>query len=287
MLSMLYRLCAVFLLTVPVPSAAIPRPASHAVTDTRINLAGRQRMLTQRMAKASCFVMIGVAPDGNAVESKHAADEFAKSLNVLRLGDATLGFEAESNVAIIEALDGVDILWRTYGPAIRQLYSQDRHNVVVEQFLRLNVKILDQMDQVVNLIEFHHADTTMPTFRAATVNIAGRQRMLSQRIAKELCLIFAGIQSSTHKTLLAGAMAQFDAALEILTTGDASRGVAAPPHDRARDALDIVAREWLMLRPMALRAADGGVLTHKDMNFIANQSNILLRAAHTAVLTYL
>lgn len=67
-----------------VRSAAIPHSSSKAVTDERINLAGRQRMLILRMAKASCFVMIGIAPAGNVVECKTAADEFAKTLHVLR-----------------------------------------------------------------------------------------------------------------------------------------------------------------------------------------------------------
>lgn len=198
MLSMLSHLSAVVLLAVLVPLAAIPRPSSQAVTDARINLAGRQHMLIQRMAKASYFVMIGIAPAGKFVESKTAADEFARTLHVLRFEDSAPGFKSGNNIAVIEALDGADLLWQTYGLAIRQLYSQDRHNVVV------------------SLIEFHHVDFSAPDARATTVKIAGRQWMLSQRIAKELCLIFAGVQNGTHQTLVAGSGAQFDAALEVL-----------------------------------------------------------------------
>lgn len=102
------------------------------------------------------------------------------------VGDSAPGLKSGNNIAVIEALDGADLLWQTYGLAIRQLYSQDWHHFVV------------------SLIEFHHADFSMPNARASTLNIAGRQRILSQRIAKELCWIFAGIQSSTHQTLLAG-----------------------------------------------------------------------------------
>lgn len=58
------------------------------------------------------------------------------------VGDSAPGFKSGNNIAVIEALDGADLLWQTYGLAIQKLCSQDPHHIVVEQFLQLKLKVL-------------------------------------------------------------------------------------------------------------------------------------------------
>ena len=82
----------------------------------RIDYAGRQRMLSQHIARNSCFVMAGIDPDRFAAKTEAAVRQFAVAHKGLRAGDANLGLLAEQNVAILDQLGDHDS--RVSGPSI-------------------------------------------------------------------------------------------------------------------------------------------------------------------------
>ncbi len=76
---------------------------------------------------------------------------------------------------------------------------------------------------------------------AATINTAGRQRMLSQRVAKEALLVHFGQQqpSSVKQT-----MALFESSHQMLLNGDAEQGVSPPMTLEIKDQLLQVESMW-------------------------------------------
>ena len=93
---------------------------------------------------------------------------------------------------------------------------------------------------------------------ARLINVAGRQRMLTQRAAKEYCLIAAGIDVAGNRAALAKTVALFDRSLEGLIAGDAELGLIAAPDETLLYQLDYVRDLWGPLRSQFTRVIGGG-----------------------------
>lgn len=162
---------------------------------TEINLAGRQRMLSQRMAKSIQKLIqsqsINQGVDEAFEELKIVFELFDKTLNAFTNGGKTIdaeGNEIELKSAIIKtainSLTDANLIWKDYGATIKQLINGDISSInslsqAVEYAKNTNQQILSQMDQLTQLLQNSKYD-------GVYINLAGRQRMLSQRITKNL-----------------------------------------------------------------------------------------------------
>ena len=101
----------------------------------------------------------------------------------------------------------------------------------------------------------------------ARINVAGRQRMLTQRMAK--------------------AMGEFEEALAGLREGSAAMGLVAPPNDTVIDQLRIVSEIWAKLEPGLNRMARGPAAKPGDFAQVAALNDPLLVEMNKAVGAYL
>ena len=132
-----------------------------------LNLAGQQRMLSQRLAKT--YLMIG-----SGVRAEVANEQFDQSLAKFESNYQALNDYAP-NDAIRQELARAGDLWQTY----RQLLLNSPSREGAPHVLAVSDQLLAQCEKVVQLIQQHTGSTS-----ALLVNRSGRQRMLSQRIAK-------------------------------------------------------------------------------------------------------
>ncbi|WCE32599.1 methyl-accepting chemotaxis protein [Vibrio sp. SCSIO 43137] len=80
---------------------------------------------------------------------------------------------------------------------------------------------------------------------ATTINTAGKQRMLSQRVAKEALFIRSGYG---NEAAVENSMDQFESAMQWLINGDKSREISAPATEEIKSQLDKVNQLWHLYR---------------------------------------
>jgi len=164
-----------------------------------INKAGRQRMLTQRIVLAYCQAGLGVTSE-ESVRRLHAAVQlFDTQLSELKRG--------LDDHTVQRALAQVEAIWTPLRKIALAPVSRER----VKELLFWHDDLLHASHKVVLLLQDQSG-----TGEARLVNISGRQRMLSQRLAKFYMLIEWGFESLTITQQLAAARREFDLALKQL-----------------------------------------------------------------------
>ncbi|MEO1659245.1 MAG: type IV pili methyl-accepting chemotaxis transducer N-terminal domain-containing protein [Pseudomonadota bacterium] len=262
---------------------ALAEEASDA--KTRINLAGRQRMLSQKMAKASCFALVDQGNYEHMSELKKAQATFDETLIGLVEGSDTLSLNAEEHDNILAALADVEGLWTPFQTAVSEILGAGRvdgeHLGVVAE---TNLPVLVRMNETVGLIaETYASGGDVDPVRGRTINVAGRQRMLSQKMAKEFCMIVAGFQEAANREALQVTMTQFEGALEHLIAG--TDGLEIPnPAIGAR--LERVGKVYANIQAAYARTIAGEAPTPEDLSAVATQSNRVLREMNQIVFAY-
>ncbi|WP_237034809.1 type IV pili methyl-accepting chemotaxis transducer N-terminal domain-containing protein [Aquipseudomonas alcaligenes] len=208
-------------------------PAWAAIDDAEaMNLSGMQRMLSQRIAKS--YLMIGAE-----VRSEQALQQLDQSVARFENNYQALAEYAPS-AEISAALEQVGESWQHYRELA--LSRPTREQAVL--LLALSDQLLAQSEALVQLIEAHTGSAG-----ARLVNRSGRQRMLSQRIAKLYLALSWRLPVEGLEQQLQQATGEFEAAQqELLSAEQNTPQIAA--------ALQKVEAQWRFARAGLQLSAD-------------------------------
>lgn len=252
----------------------------------KVNISGRQRMLSQRMAKAVCFSGLGVEPDMHKQMALDARDLFDRSLAGLINGDADLGILPETDPQARLQLAYVSETWSGFGPSVEAALNAGGESAA-EVVRSQNVKLLQQSNAAVSALVVAHGSGALAADVAIAINIAGRQRMLSQRMAKEYCEVAAGGENSeAARTNLAETMALFEASHVSLRDGNPMDKIVSPPTAEISAKLKEVEALWTELKPVIEAVVNGSTPTAEGLALVAENNNPLLRTMNEAVGLY-
>jgi len=201
-----------------------------------INLAGKQRMLTQKMSKEALFIAKGISVDANKASLAKTVSLFDKTLTGLTSGDESLKLPATTNKDILAQLKVVSDLWTPFKASIEK--------GDLEAINKGNIPLLKNMNKAVQMYAGASGSTLDPEM-AKTINLAGKQRMLTQKMTKELLLIANGIDAKANTENIKKTASLFDKTLNDLITGTKDAGI--------KTQLEVVKKLWADYSPIVTK----------------------------------
>ncbi len=221
-----------FLLSVLSPSLSIAKKYN---TEQLINIAGMQRMLSQKIAKAYFFYAQGVRPEKTRKQLFSSIDLFNKNYFILRkkLKDKDI---QDLLVFIEMSKDELSIL-------AKAPFNEENG----ASMLDYSETLLEASNDIVKRIE---AFTNKKA--AKIVNLSGRQRMLTQRIAKFYIAYQAGFKDINTINQLKKSITEFEKAHLVLTKYKKNT-------TKIRHLLNKVARLWNVVNKFYANVERGGL----------------------------
>ncbi|MFN7937868.1 MAG: methyl-accepting chemotaxis protein [Bryobacteraceae bacterium] len=123
---------------------------AHRADGLVINLAGAQRMLSQKMSKEAILLAHG---KGNGKLLAESRNRFERVLNGLLAGDRELGLPPASSAKVVAQLETVRGLWIPFRGSIDSLMLKPGLGAPVDEVVRNNPELLVEMNKAVTLLE--------------------------------------------------------------------------------------------------------------------------------------
>ncbi len=241
---------------IPAYAADGPTSAEYGVV---LNLSGKQRMLTQKMSKEILLIALNENKAANLVNLKNTSTLFDKTLKGLRNGSSELRLPATSSSRILRQLNKIDEIWAGFYPIVKDILDANSANKEQVALIALNnLPLLKQMNKAVGLYEKDAKKGGLKAAPglAATINLAGKQRMLTQKMSKEFLLVAYGHNIEDNKLSLLETYSLFENTLKGLKDGDDNLGLPGTKPKHIRDQLDVVSGLWVNFKPIVASAAD-------------------------------
>ena len=164
-----------------------------------MELAGQQRMLSQRIAKDYFYINRGVNVSKATKQLKSSLQTFNKSQQIL---SKNIKDDEIQNMLMF-----VDMSSDDFTSIVKQPYSLDNAALILD----LSESMLEGNQYVVDALK-----EKVKAHNSSLVDVAGRQRMLSQRIAKYYISYQAGIKDKNSIVQMKEAVKAFNDANNLL-----------------------------------------------------------------------
>ena len=254
----------------------------------RVNYSGKLRMLSQRIAAAACNYGGGIDSAGSKDILTNATIEFDKIINALEFGDPDLKIiGSEKRRKTLAAIEALSSQWKPVKEATETLIVQGPSDNAETIVTSNSIPLLERAKLLVSELSGQYSDPTAILLAdAMLVDISGRQRMLTQKMSKEACLIWEKGSDPELQKALSGTMQTFEISLRALRDGLASAGIKPAPTPGIESGLDDIWSDWLEVKPLLALAVDGEGLGGKERAAVYTRLNVALKKMNDVVGLY-
>jgi len=245
-----------------------------------INLAGKQRMLIQKMTKEAFLVHANLEKEANIKNLENSSKLFDDTLKGLMKGNSELGLVAIDDKEIQKQLKVVDNLWQPFYKEIKKITSGKANESSYEFLEKNNMALLNEMNKAVGMYS-SQSETTKKLKLANDINLAGKERMLTQRMAKDLLAISNNLDKEAHIKDFKKSQKLFDRTLNGLLHGDKELKLRGTNLPRIVNQLKVVQNKWNSMQPTLTNALKG-----KETNSAIEKLDNLLVEMNKAVTYY-
>jgi hypothetical protein len=244
----------------PVLSADITKDVGSS---ERVNLSGQLGTLSERITAAACNLSAGIATTESAAVLQISTHHFSRINRALLVGNRGFGILGEeTRPRTLQAIDDLNAKWEPLQELANGLTASSQNAAAVESLAAQSDPLQREAQILVSEITGQYADpVALLHADALLLEIAGRQRMLSNRMSKNVCLIASDVNDAQAMEELRETMSLFEVSLDALQNGLESVGVRPPPTEAIAAGLAVVADEWSDIRPILETTLAGNELT--------------------------
>jgi nitrate/nitrite-specific signal transduction histidine kinase len=226
--------------------------AKEASAQERIALSGKLRMLSQRIPAAACHAHRSIDKTASLELLAAAIAEFDRIVNGLEFGDAELNMPgAETDRKVLKALKDLHVTWDPFKVSADALVNGAGSLRELDLLLGQNMDLLNSAKAlVVQIVAEYSNPNDMLQSHSMVIDIAGRQRMLSQKISKEACVAAGDHRTAETTSALSGTVDMFEASLNALRHGHQAAGIVPPPNSEISAGLEEIAADWKDVKPL-------------------------------------
>lgn len=281
---------AAIALATPLPLAAAGARSPEETLRIELDMAGRQRLLSQRVISAACLLSLGLDPSTQELALVEAHDIFAATLDQLEQGSPAMQLPPVSDPVVRSAITQARLAWAPVSTVIDEILAGDAGAERIGALAAAEPALLTASLNLVAALGATGAQDPTRAAEARALDMAARQRSLSQAVMKEACLITAAgiarINPAPHVTALNTRVTMFEDSAGTLRGGDPDLGIAPPPGPDAETALDTVQETWQDMRGMLNPALEGQPMDLDMLEDLARDYELLLPQLEDVVWFY-
>jgi len=234
-----------------------------------INLSGKQRMLTQLMTKLSLQIDMNIQKKENLKKLKKTSELYDSTLKDLK---------KTTNKKVLKVIALVEKAWTPFYGEVNHLIEGKKSKEALKYIIDENGNLLNLSNDLVKAFEATNSSGNyLEKARLHIVNVAGRERMLTQKMTKEKLLVVKGEEKYGAK--LKETMNLFDDSLTLLIKGDSKKMISKPSNEKIITQLKIVSKLWSELKPLYEKKKNSAI----ELATIITKNPLLLKEMNSMV----
>ncbi|CAE8648737.1 unnamed protein product [Polarella glacialis] len=263
-----------------------------------VDIAGRQRMLIQRICKESLLVGLGFDVTTNLANLKSTTSLFGASHRGILTGAKWAGVPELTSMCTIQSMCQVSYRWRALKPFVDEILGADSNtesqaiaSQSAETIIEICVPLFRSQDDAVKLIVDDDGSCNPLGGISGSewtflLKSAGEQRFLSQQVSQLFMQVANGVDVQQSKISLSITLATTSGLLQSLIEGSVVNQIPPPPTQAIADEMILVREAWLELDEELQAAVDSRKTDSLSVATIAHQSRTTLNAMDSATRLY-
>ncbi len=256
---------------------------------TILNLSGKQRMLSQKMSKESILIGLNIDTISNLSNLKKTSSLFDKTLKGLRDGNKELKLPQTTTKRILKQIKKVDNIWQPFYKIVKDIITTKKVSKDNISYIAKNsLPLLKQMNKCVKLYEKEAIKAGLKgnPGLAVSINLSGKQRMLTQKMSKEFFLIAYGHEIKNNQLNLKETSQLFDRTIKGLISGDKILDLPETKNKTIVAQLEIVKKLWGPFQTVINSGTQDTKISQESIKTVSSNNIPLLKEMNKAVGMY-